>query len=347
MSNLNQFLPGKMQNIAMWFPSSASFTVTYTGKYRLTAVGAGGSGASAQVLTTGGAASGGGGGAFCEKEVDLVAADVLTLVVGAGGTAVSSAGADGVDGGESSIHGAGSAAAVALNMHAGPGLKGLYTVTNAQNKAGGAGGTATGGDLNSTGGAGGAATHLTNGAEAGGGGAAGSPYGTGGAGGSAINGGAAGLLAGGGGGVGGKGWDVTAANEAGSAGGSGGAATALSTGGVSRIPGIGATGWASYKVNNALVLSSPIDPFRFLDGIAGVSPAIPAPGGGNAGSITAAGVKAGYLGGSGGVVFAAAVVAGSGSLGGGSGGRATIADVSGSSLSGVGGPGVILIERIG
>ena len=344
MSNLEQFFNrGQSSNVAMFFPSSGTYTIPYTGKYRLTTVGAGGSGASAQVLTTGGAASGGGGGAFCEKEVDLVAADVLTFVVGAGGTAVTGNTSDGVDGGESSIHGAGSAAAAALNMHVGPGLKGLFTVTNAQNKAGGTGGTASGGDINSTGGAGGAATHLTNGAEGGGGGSAGSPYRNGFAGGSAISSGAACSMAGGGGGIGGTGGLMTGVGLGGG-GGTGGAASGATVG-IGRLPVNQLSGFFGITKRTAVAFfESVVDPFRALYNEGSNSGTTSGPG---SGTSAGAGVHlAGFLGGGGGSYSGASISCSPTTMGGGGGGLADAVDSTGK-YSGAGGGGICCVERIG
>ena len=356
---------GLLGDIAMFFATSQSYTIPYSGKYRLSALGAGASGAAIFTTTSGGAATGGGGGAFAEIEVYLIAGDVITIVIGAGGAAVASSvsgtGYDGTDGGETTIHGSGSTIATALNMHAGGGKAGLKTVTNAEAKAGGAGGTATGGTINATGGAGGAATHLTNGAEAGGGGASGSPFGTGGAGGSAISAGAAIIAAGGGGAVNGfRGGNATTAVKCGGGGTGGNGGDDAVTAGVNRLgmvivcssDGIVRT---SQSVATLVLVGfdSLIDPFRGLTGGGSAGnqtvslTAVVGPGAGG-GSPNAAGntfFQNSVCGGTGGCSLAAA----SGSLkvylGGGTGGATSTA--TGPATSGTGGNGLCAIERIG
>ena len=93
MSTFTQFAGGgNGQQNAVFLTTSGSYTIPIAGKYRVSALGAGGSGAAVAVTTTGGGASGGGGGGFCEREITLAAGLVLTITVGAGGGAASSSG---------------------------------------------------------------------------------------------------------------------------------------------------------------------------------------------------------------------------------------------------------------
>ena len=334
------------QNPAVFFTSNTSYTVPYTGKYRLSAVGAGASGGAIFQTTAGGAASGGGGGAFSETEINLVVGDVLTIVTGVGGavasSSVSTTGVDGNSGTATTIV----CAARGLNMSAGFGVKGLWTITNTASVAGGAGGTATGGTLNYAGGAGGAAEHLTNGTTAGGGGAAGSPFGIGAAGGS-VDGAAAILGAGGGGGIIYAGASVTTA-VLGGGGGTGGLGIAA-VGGVSRL---NQGAFSADGINRTAGFDSLIDPFRGQTsyGAAGSATLATAmlvgPGGGGGATSTTAAASdvLKSLGGTGGSIKAAVIRGYAAGYGGGTGG--CVSSITGPATSGVGGKGLVAVERI-
>jgi hypothetical protein len=66
--------------------SAATFTVPWSGRYRVVAIGGGGGGG-ASSNAVGGAGGGGGGGGYSELTPELTKDDVLTYTVGAGGTA--------------------------------------------------------------------------------------------------------------------------------------------------------------------------------------------------------------------------------------------------------------------
>lgn len=172
-----------------WITSSRTVRIPTTGIYRISALGAGGSGAvvvefGANSVTK--AAAGGAGGGFCEGEYYLTAGTLLVITIGAGGAFASisvSAGGNlnGNAGGTTSVVGG----PVALFAFGGQG--GTFTTTAGSITTTAKGGSATGGNtVNANGGDGGSAK---NAAAAGpncaaGGGGAGSPYGDGGAGGS-------------------------------------------------------------------------------------------------------------------------------------------------------------------
>jgi hypothetical protein len=95
---------GLRKGLALFFPSSTTYTIPASGWYRLSALGAGGSGAASFKSTTAPSASGGGGGGFAESEVYLTKDTVLTITVGAGGASVASS----VDGTGAAGNGGGS-----------------------------------------------------------------------------------------------------------------------------------------------------------------------------------------------------------------------------------------------
>ena len=133
MSTLTQFLPGRTQfNPYVFTATNAAFTINYTGKYRISLMGSGGSGGAIFYTTVGGAATGGGGGGFTELECYLTAADSLNITIGAGGTAaassVSQTGTAGNAGGNTTVTGSGSAVAAALNLAAAAGNGGTWTI---------------------------------------------------------------------------------------------------------------------------------------------------------------------------------------------------------------------------
>lgn len=132
-------------------PGVTTFNVPITTTYRITVIGPGGTGAFAAgaVSTTRYLASGGGGGGMAVQEVLLQQGDTYTVTVGAGGAMIS-APLNSVNGnpgqGPSSVVGPG------VNLIANPGQGGLSGSSinggPSTTVAGGAGGSATGGDLN-------------------------------------------------------------------------------------------------------------------------------------------------------------------------------------------------------
>ena len=160
------------------YDSSNTFVVPQTGKYLITAVGAGGSGGAGAFTMQGaysltppntsnscGGASGGGAGGFSQSLLTLEAGTVLNITVGAGGSAITHpgvvtsttalapstyAGANGSAGGNTTVTNTGGS--VTVNMIAnggGAGLSGqLKTSAGSSTEViGGLGGTATGGNL--------------------------------------------------------------------------------------------------------------------------------------------------------------------------------------------------------
>jgi hypothetical protein len=329
MSNFDQFLPGRMQNTAMLFASSENYTILHNGLYRISAIGAGGSGG----RTSTGAASGAGGGGFCEKEIYLESGDVLIIVIGAGG-AIPGDATDGNDGGTTTVD----CAARGLDLDAIGGGKGLQTAVNAETKSGGAGGSGTGGDLNYDGGVGGDAKHLTHGHELGGGGAAGSPYGDGGDGGYVVSASTYLIGAGGGGAVdgyhGGNATDPGASRYCGGAGTGGNVLDNATTPGPNRIGHAilySADGLVRYRGFDSLT-----DPLRGLTGggSVGGEAQYAGPGAGAGGQGNATGY-AGALGGGGGIYSGYSHPG----IGGGGGGQ--------KSAYAAGGNGLVVVERIG
>lgn len=160
------------------YDSSNTFVVPQTGKYLITAVGAGGSGGAGAFTIQGaygatapttqnscGGASGGGAGGFSQSLLTLEAGTVLNLTVGAGGSAITHpgvvtsttvlapstyVGADGSAGGNTTVTNTGGS--VTVNMIAnggGAGRSGQLktSVGSTTEVVGGLGGTASGGNL--------------------------------------------------------------------------------------------------------------------------------------------------------------------------------------------------------
>lgn len=145
MSNLSQFLGSAGKGNPLYnelvFVSSRTWVTPVKGRYLLTAIGAGGSGA---YYTSG---SSGGAGGIAQSLVELAAGVTLTLTCGAGGAQVSTQSTLGNTGGTSSISGSGF-----TTLTANGGGAGTAVVTTALS----AGGTASGGNImNVTGGQGG------------------------------------------------------------------------------------------------------------------------------------------------------------------------------------------------
>jgi hypothetical protein len=156
--------------------SSQTYTARRTGIADVICIGAGGQGGSsgkAAPSVNGNMcvnASGGGAGGYSRKRIPITAGDTFTVVVGAGGQANPStkmpdadALKDGGAGGESTFDHASATANIALDSNGGAGGVGNQTTTaSGATYAGGAGGTATGGDVNFTGGRGGTITRNNN-----------------------------------------------------------------------------------------------------------------------------------------------------------------------------------------
>ncbi len=150
--------------------SSQTYTARRTGTADVICLGAGGQGGSSGKVSPAHLthivnASGGGAGGYSRKRIPITAGDTFTVVVGAGGQANANKmpDADGLKdggaGGESTFDHASATATIALDSNGGAGGVGNQTTTaSGATYAGGAGGTATGGDVNFTGGRGGTIT---------------------------------------------------------------------------------------------------------------------------------------------------------------------------------------------
>ena len=141
--------------------TSQTWTAPATGTILVTCTGGGGQGGiciSSDASNGSRKARGGGAGGFSQKTIPVKAGDTFTVVVGAGGRNADTAPngtTDGTTGGESTFDDATAISSIALDSNGGVG--GVAVVqSNTGTLAGGAGGTATGGDLNVAGGAGGA-----------------------------------------------------------------------------------------------------------------------------------------------------------------------------------------------
>jgi hypothetical protein len=349
-----------------FFISSQTYTIAASdaGIYRLSIMGAGGSGAVQADAGGKVSATGGGGGGFSEKILSLASGDALVITIGAGGAGqVSAAYAAGVAGGDSSIV----CAAIGLNMTAGGGKGGVGGTANGT-YAGGAGGVGAGGDLNATGGAGGEIVQPAGASTlyASGGGAAGSPFGTGGHGGNMSADAGVNPSTGGGGVGGGHGGAITGLNEKATGGGSamesGAANTTTPTSpgrnglglySTTSIDGFVRTGASTSSIEKSF--GSISDPFRSLlgGGSVSVQNTSPSPntylGGGSGGGVGVASSPTGNAfcgGGTGGMTVAtnASGVSGSCTFGGGSGG--IIDGFATSQTSGAGGKAIACVERI-
>ena len=154
--------------------SSQTYTARRTGTADVICLGAGGQGGSSGKVSPGHLthivnASGGGAGGYSRKRIPITAGDTFTVVVGAGGQANanklpdSDGVKDGGAGGESTFDHASATATIALDSNGGAGGVGNQTTSaSGATYAGGAGGTATGGDVNFTGGRGGTITRNNN-----------------------------------------------------------------------------------------------------------------------------------------------------------------------------------------
>ena len=131
---------------------SQTFVPPRNGTVNIICIGAGGSGSYCW-QPTGTVGTGGGAGGLCIKEgLDVTTSGSFTVTIGAGGASVYAATAnDGNAGGNTTVAGTGLSATLTANGGGG-GKQGFITENGA---AGGAGGTASNGDINRTGGAGG------------------------------------------------------------------------------------------------------------------------------------------------------------------------------------------------
>lgn len=339
---------------AYFFGTTANWTCPASGWYRLSLLGAGGSGGAIFRTTNGGAAGGGGGGGFCSKEVFIVVGATLSVIIGAGGLVnlcnVSGSPNVVADGGASYISGTGISMMVSGGTNGGT----EYT-TGGGYAAGGSGGQASGGDINFAGGDGGYAMYTATKVTAGGGGGAGSPYGVGGRGGYAtinVN------AAAGGGAILYQGFDALVTGKT-HGGGTGGTPTTASGTGPNRaglatcacVDGIYRSGTVSTSVvtSRGISFESLIDPFACLTGGSGAGGTYDVesgPGAGGSGAVGATPAKNGNIcGGGGGCVHTtAACASGTSVMGGGSGGAASLVT---SATAVAGGSGFAVIERIG
>jgi hypothetical protein len=130
----NQFKVKPMNQV---FTSSGTFTAPFTGNYKVTVIGAGGSGGCTDGIT----ATGGGGGGASIKNVSLTKSDNVTVTIGVGGTGVVSGNA-GNSGGTTSF---------GVHCSATGGSGGLY-YTASTTSSGSNGGSGSGGDINLSGG---------------------------------------------------------------------------------------------------------------------------------------------------------------------------------------------------
>jgi hypothetical protein len=160
--------------------SSQTYTARRTGIADVICIGGGGQGGSSGKAFPGHGSmafngTGGGAGGYSRKRIPITAGDTFTVVVGAGGQANGSTlmpDADGVKdggaGGETTFDHASATANIALDSNGGAGGVGNSTTSaSGATYAGGAGGTATGGDVNFTGGRGGTITRSNNSANVG------------------------------------------------------------------------------------------------------------------------------------------------------------------------------------
>lgn len=142
-SGINQFSGEFIYSSKVW-------TCTLNGIYRISALGAGGSGSVYVYSSNGYTTYGGGGGGFSEIDSEIHIGNTLTITIGSGGlgctTSATNSGATGNSGGNTTVYGS------SISLSAGGGGGGRI------NSAAGVGGTASGGTINITGGAGGTGT---------------------------------------------------------------------------------------------------------------------------------------------------------------------------------------------
>ena len=183
MSNFTDFISGggdaaPIPTAQFVIGESKTFTAPLTGRIKVIITGGGGQGAfvanaSGTPTSNVGDGTGGGAGGYSEKIFNVTAGETFTVTIGSGG-ATTLAMNDinstrvGNNGGNTTFVTA--SAAVSVNMTANGGGGGQIQSganTGAYTVAGGAGGTASGGDFNYTGGAGGSITRVAgNGANA-------------------------------------------------------------------------------------------------------------------------------------------------------------------------------------
>lgn len=346
-------------NIAL-VETSQTWNTRVAGVHRVTVVGGSGSGAAFRHLTVSGKACGAGAGGLARKSFNASAGQGLVITIGAGGAAVTRS----TDGGTSGNNGgATTLTTTGVSVTANGGDGGVFVQASAANTpatgntAGGAGGTASGGDTNYTGGAGGPchSTGTLTSCVASGGGAVnwygGTPY----------AGGEAQVLtstknrcvaAGGGAGLGGKGGGAYT-NIDDSAGAGSGASThnpgtdaqdasgAAAAAGVVPIP---IVMWNFPSIQASIVGGTPANA---SDGCGGSASAAPWGGSGSVGQ----GAPGGRFGGGGATASTGFVAAGTTSTagagkwgGGGAGVALSGAVASGTVVSGAGDHGVVLVE---
>lgn len=341
--------------------SSRTWTCFIPGIYRISCMGAGGSGAAIYSTSgQGNASCGGGGGGFCEKTILLNVNEQLNIVVGAGGAGVTSSvdgsGVNGNDGGNSTVIGNN------ISLTANGGLKGQFLLGTSTTKIGGSGGSASGGDINFSGGKGGDIyAYVANKiARSGGGGAPGSPYGIGGAGGDANVAGA--HMCSGGGAVGGfKGGTQTAGSGCYFSGGAGTGGNGSANvdngsggfGGKNRLGILTIRSIDNIDRSTNVGFDTPYNPLRNLSGGGGNGAANTSAEGTNGGSgggsgATSVNVLGPLVGGGGGSMSLSAPVTLTSSsnviFGGGSGG--STCQYTGPAMSARGGNGLVVIELI-
>jgi hypothetical protein len=357
MSNLSSFLgPPYLSSTIRIFTSSTTFTPVRNLLALVTVVGGGGSGgASNTSLLVGyiGQATGGGAGGFSQALVRLAAGVTYTITVGAGGARVTG-NSNGNNGVASSVSGTGF-----TTLTGGAGSGGLYrelngyTISTAYNLAGGAGGTATNGDIAATGGNGGAITYTSPGSNyttprpATGGGAVNCYNKTS----ASVSGGDitvttransdASLLASGGGGVGGNGGNIPSNSDdtnAATGGGGAGSAAADGTSGV----GAGGGGLTTDEGVKAYMPAGAGGAAR-LSSSAGIASYAGGGTGGTTGSTDTAQGQTGLFGGSGGTSGLLNTNGLPAGFGGGGGANCVL---SGTNYSNAGGQGVVFIDYI-
>lgn len=327
--NFSDYLPSSLANLpdCLMFFDSKSYAVPQSGWYRITAVGAGGSGAA----SSSGFAQGGCAGGLAQKKVKLTAGDTLVITLGLGGTSVSSvsgnAGAAGNAGGNTTVTGPG----LSLTANGGPG-GGFGNPVTAKT-----GGTASGGDFNRTGG-GAPASAVAKGAT--GGGSIAFLLSTG------YPAGACTVVesASGGAGVGGSSLVPSAPHYVSGGGGSFGTAS-----GATLVTYGGPDYFGQYAASGASGAFDATPPLTFpIGGGGGGVGGSGGPGGGGGGAWSpgsTSSAAAGGLGAGGGGCYSSSATGGSGGAGGGGGGASS--NASSTCNSGRGGNGFALVEFLG
>lgn len=328
-----------------FFASSTNYAIPVSGLYRLSVLGAGGSGAALLFITSGGAASGGCGGAFTENEVYLEKGTIVKITIGAGGASATSTtsgtGVNGNAGGDTTIQCNG------VLMVAKGGVGGRFTTTLSTATTTLAAAISYGGLINSKGGVSGIATKTTDAfCYVTGGASSGSPYGDGKNSGDANSSGADSVS-------GGASITYASSNNASQGAGVGGINGANVLGIVSNasVDGFSRIGLSTSTI--ALGFECYIDPWRALTAGSNnaVNGAYVGPGAGSSASTSSstAGFNASICGGSGAAYNSTQTTQVSGLclLGGGSGACVVRTAAATQANSGIAGNGLVTIERIG